>query len=217
MKYKMSFSEIIDTQYAKSISPTGTPIGRYSESWITGAIGKIIAEQKARLGRFLTYQRLLLDLRGRAESIIKADPTRGRALLNRVNVSLTNQARLEREGMTLIGTISAIQSNPIIQLITTKTVTPSTEITLRGDKLIAQLKDLTVQSAGLNNALSDHESTVARLEKDIKNIEGELVGRGFVPKVTKLFEKPMQMLKYVAIIGGIGALVYFLPKKKALR
>lgn len=209
---------LIDIQYAKSLSPTGTPMGAYSTKWISGTIEKIIAEQKARIGRFFTYHKLLLDLRGRAEGIMAVDRTKGASLLSRINSGLINQKKLESEGIQMLSAVDLVKRSPIIQLMLTREIdydVISEDVTLRADRLIVNLKNLLLQSARLNSDLGDHEGVVSRIERDIISIEGEIAGRGLIPKVTRILEKPAQMLKYVAIIAGVGALVYFLPKGKA--
>lgn len=224
-------NRIIDIQYAGSRAK-GVPfgfcpdhnnpsnLGRYSESWITGAMNEVLAEQQARLGRFLTYKRLLLNLKGRAENLLRAKPELGRSLLGRVNVALKDQSILESDGLSLIIEITNIKKNPLIQAFVEKRIDYtlfSADMTLRADKLIASLKNLLTQSGTLNRAISDHEGNVDTIEKDIIRAEGGIAGRGLLPKVTKLFDIPTKMFKWGTLVVGGVALVYLLSKQKPRR
>ena len=190
----------------------------YSSSTIANFINLILREQKARIGRFLTYDKLLANLKDRAYTIRKVNPSVGTALEGRVNNAIANQKRLESEGFEIINAVGQIQKNPIVQLLMKETVDRSVisdDVFARGSDLIALLKNLTTRSASLNSALGDHEAVISRLEKDIESMEGDLAERGLLRKTVKIGSETIgKALKYALIPAGIIGVLYLMPKTR---
>ncbi len=205
--------QLIDVSFARSRLAGGF-LGD-NASFVSGAVDKLVADQKARLGRFLTYQKLMLDLKDRAQAIQKFDSVRGASFISRINSALANQSRLESDGFSILNAANNIKASPIIQLVTNKTVNyslVSADVATRADALLSQLNDLLKNSVALNSDISDHEGTVTRIEKDIISAEGDLAQRGFIRKAVSAGSETMnKLVKYGAIAGVVVGVIYFLP------
>lgn len=204
----------IDTQYAKSFLGANdllTPLG------IKNTINQIIADQKARVGRFFTYSQLLLDLQSRARGIAQVDATRGSLLSSRVQSAQQNQSRLESAGLSIFATLDKIQKDPLIIALTggtTDTTQWSYELVNRGSQAITLITSLLSQSASLNDDIAKHERTIKGLESDIKSIEGDLLGKGIIKNIKSLASPLTDSLKYVGLGIGALAVIYVLGQRK---
>lgn len=192
----------------------------YSSTWLSSTINTIIAEQKKRIGTFLIQHSKLLDLKSRAENIKKADVTAGTSLIGRIDTALATQSRLEGQGLNIFSEISAIQNNAIVKAFTGQTITYaqfSPETTGRLDTLISDVKDLLVSSARVNEGLEAHASNVKTIEKDITRIEGDLVGRGLMPKAKSLLSIPAEITKHLGYIALAGGALFILSRGGAFK
>lgn len=203
----------IDVQYAGSRL---SGMGEYSASWINGAITQVMNEQQARVGRFLTYKQKLYNLASRSSNIKSADSTRGTSLLGRCSSAQANQVMLESRAIELLSSVSKLQTNPIVKLLTNTNINQddlSADLIARGAEIISTLRGSILQSASLNSELTKHEEVVIRLEKDINSIEGELAGRGLLAKagkgLTNVLSAPIQYVKWAAIIVAGGLFMYY--------
>jgi hypothetical protein len=210
----------VDISYAGSRIPRScalSGLGDYSPSAITGFIDRIIADQKARVGRFFTYQSVLIGLRDRALAI-KATDSRGTQLVARIDAALKAQTAYEAAGMKLLTDAANIKSQPIIQLLLNKNINYSlisAEQVQRGDQLIGSLSNMLTQSAALNKNVDAHEKTVNAIKSDVARIEGELSGRSTIlGTAQKILGVPVSMMKYGAIIAAVAAAIYFIPRGK---
>jgi hypothetical protein len=205
------------TYYEKAKGISGNSLGQISSSYFIDTANKIIADQQARVGRFLTYKQKLYELKFRTESIQKFEYQSGSILLSRTNSLISMQNTLEKQGLDLLINVDRIQKNPLVLAITGNTEFykySSEETTQRINTLFSDLKNMWNLSITLNSNLSTHESNINKLEKDILSKEKELSGQGFVPQVTKALSQPVEMFKWIAIIGvvGLGAYILFMRK-----
>ena len=183
-------------------------------------INEIIAEQKARVGRFLTYEQLLLNLIERIKTIKKYDNQSGEVLLSRANTLYNNQKNLETSGLSLINNVMQLKEDPVVKMVIEGKADfniLSIELINRINDLWNKLKDFYNISNTLSGNLDKHEKEIKNLETDVINKENELIGKGLLPKVSHGFSDIFGNIKTILIYGGVIAVsVFVLPKVLSL-
>lgn len=181
---------------------------------VTDNLAQIIADQKARVGRFFTFQQKLLELKGRSAAIEQVNASEGTVLIARCDTLLKKQKDLESAGVDLIKKANDLYNNPLIQILTKNpsyTASPdiSTDIIGRISAIFTDVKNALATSNVFNGEVSKQEDAIIKLEKDVYSKEKSILGQGIIPTLSKLGGGVTDILKWVAV-AGVGVLgIYF--------
>lgn len=192
-------------------------------AYAMSALDKLLADLKARVGKFLANQKTIMDATDMAKAVQSA--TTGAAkdsasvLVSKGSALLKVQADSEAQATTMLtkaGELKGKVSTPLYSFLQTS---PLTWGWRQGELLVGLLNDVAGMSrdaANLATRIAKQNGDVSTFVKEVSQVQQAAAGTGYLPKISSFIGSTVgaaaggasKALWPLAIVAGVGGLVY---------